>query len=193
MGRYGAGKGTQATMLIEALKKKDPSFKALHVETGNEFRKYTKEASYTAQMTKSTIDSGGLMPEFMCVYMWARLIADTYTGKESLVFDGTPRKLLEAKMLGPLFEFYGLSKPWLIYLDVQHEESSKRLMLRAKSSGRADDGEEQIKKRKHFYETDIVPTVDYYRTSPLVKFLDIDGERSVEAVHADIVKSIGLA
>lgn len=192
MGRYGSGKGTQANLLIQALKKKYPSTNSLHIETGNEFRKFIKEPTHLAQMTKSVIESGRLMPEFMCVYMWSRFISENYTGSENLIFDGTPRKLLEAKMLDAVFSFFNLSKPWLIYLDVDHEESGRRISLRATVGGRVDDGEEQLKKRKIAYETDILPTIEGYRTNPTVNFLDIDGARSIQEIHANIVKRVGL-
>jgi adenylate kinase family enzyme len=194
MGRYGSGKGTQSELIIKALKQKYPDMESLYVSTGQEFRNYFgKEATLTAKISKGIIESGALMPEFMCVYMWGRLIAEKFHGHEHLVFDGTPRKLGEAHMLEPLFKFYGLAKPWVIYLDVQHEEATKRLSLRSKSSGRVDDGEEQIKARKAAYEADIIPSIEYYRTSPNVNFLDINGERSIEEIHADIVKKVGLA
>ena len=194
MGRYGSGKGTQSELLIKALEKSDPSHPALYVQTGQEFRKFFQEEGYTAKLSKKIIENGGLMPEFMCVYMWGRLISDDYRGTQNLVFDGTPRKLQEAKMLEGLFPFYGLENPWVIYLHVEHEESHKRLTIRARSSGRADDGPEQIQNRRTAYETDIVPTVEYYRTNTnsKVNFLDINGERTIEEIHQDIVKRIGL-
>ena len=192
MGRYGSGKGTQSALLIDVLKKKDPAHASLYVQTGQEFRQYTKETSYTAVLTKKTIEAGSLMPEFMCVYLWGRLIAEKYTGNEYLVFDGTPRKLMEAQMLEPLFSYYGLDKPYVIYLDVDHEEASNRLAIRGRSSGRPDDGKEQIEVRRKAYEADIVPSIEYYRNNPNINFLDIDGQRSIEEIHADIVKKLGL-
>lgn len=192
MGRYGAGKGTQAQLLIKYLQEKDSVHPCLHIETGAEFRAFTKGDGYTARLTKDTIDTGRLMPEYMCVYLWGRRLCDAYTGNEHIIFDGTPRKSLEARMLDGLFPFYGLPKPYVVYLDVGHDESHKRITLRSRSSGRADDAPTAIEKRKVAYETDIVPTIDYYRTDPNVIFLDIPGERSIEEIHADIVRRIDL-
>ncbi len=192
MGRYGSGKGTQSALLIELLKKKDPSRTSLYIQTGQEFRQYTKETSYTAFLTKKMIEDGNLMPEFMCVYLWGRLIAERYTGLEYLIFDGTPRKLMEAHLLETIFPFYGLENPWVIYLNIKHEEASNRLAIRARSSGRPDDGKDQVEIRHKAYESDILPSIEYYRTNPNVRFLDIDGDRSIEAIHADIVKKLGL-
>jgi adenylate kinase family enzyme len=193
IGRAGAGKGTQAKLLIEFLGKKDPAHPVLYVETGAEFRKYIQGESYTAKLGKGIIESGGLMPEFMPVYMWGKLIAENYSGKEHLVFDGTPRKLLEAKLLDSLFPFYSLGKPLVIYLDIDHSHSSERLSLRAKSSGRRDDGAEVIEHRRTAFERDVVPTIEWYRTNPNVSFLDINGRGTIEDIHKDIVKRTGLA
>ncbi len=193
IGRYGSGKGTQAKLLIEALKEKDPSNDVLYVETGARFRKFfTEETNYTAGLTKKLIEAGGLMPEFMPIYIWSKSLVDDYTGTNHLVFDGTPRKLLEAKILEGIFPFYGLKKPWVVYLDVKHEESIGRLSLRSKNSNRLDDSEQALLERKSEYEKNVVPVVEWYKTNPNVNFLDIDGERSIEAIHADIVKRIGL-
>ena len=193
IGRYGAGKGTQADLLIKKLAAADPKNPPLYVQTGQEFRDFIKGPSYTAQISKKITESGGLNPEFMPIYLWSTLIVNKFTGAEGLVFDGTPRKLLEAKLLESLFPFYNLDKPWVIYLDVEHGESHKRLLLRAKTSGRADDHEKAMEVRKAAYEADVIPTIEYYRAHPGVRFLDIDGERSIEEIHADIAKHVGLA
>jgi adenylate kinase len=192
IGRYGAGKGTQAKSLIEELKKRDPERGTIYVETGAEFRKFMASDGFTAKHTHDIVTRGNLMPEFMCVYLWGKLLVEEYTGVENLIFDGTPRKLLEAKALEALFPFYGLEKPWVIYLDVEHGESHKRISLRASAQGRVDDGNEAIEKRRAAYEADVVPTIEWYRANPNVKFLDIDGHGSIEAVHEEIVKRTGL-
>jgi adenylate kinase family enzyme len=192
IGRYGAGKGTQAKLLIEALKKADQSHGVFYIETGAEFRKFMAGDSYTAKHSKKIVEAGDLMPEFMCVYVWGKRLVEEYTGSEHIVFDGTPRKLLEAKILESLAPFYRLDKPWVIYLDVEHEESIGRLKLRSKTSGRVDDGEKELIERQKAFEEDVVPTIEWYKTNPNVRFLDIDGERTIGEVHADIVEKLGL-
>lgn len=174
--------------MTKTLLAKDPGLMMLHIESGNELRKFSTGTTHTAQLVKEILSNGGLMPEFMPIYLWGKIFSERFTGKETLIFDGTPRKLMEAQILDSLFPFFGLDKPWIIYLDVDHEESSKRLKLR----GRNDDNEDAIKKRLEWYESDVRPSVEYYRTNPNVRFLDIDGERHIETVHADIVKKVGL-
>jgi adenylate kinase len=132
------------------------------------------------------------MPDFMPVYLWSKLLVNKYSGNEHIVFDGTPRKMPEAKVFDSIFYFYGLGKPWVVYLSVEHKESAERLSLRINKAGRADDSKEAIEKRKKAFEEDVGPVIEWYRTNPSVNFLEIDGNRSVEEIHEDIVKRIGL-
>lgn len=192
IGRAGAGKGTQAALLGDALSKKDPSRKILHVETGAEFRKFIQGDSYTARLGKNVVEKGWLMPEFIPVYLWTKVLVEKYTGEEHIIFDGTPRKLLEAKTLESVFPFYGQGKPWMIYLDIHHDESSKRLSLRSSKQGRKDDDQDAIERRKIAFERDVLPTVEFYRKDPSVTFLDIDGVGSIEEVHARIMERLHL-
>ncbi|MFA6432878.1 MAG: nucleoside monophosphate kinase [Candidatus Paceibacterota bacterium] len=192
VGRAGAGKGTQAKLLKLFIENKDPGHPVIYVETGAEFRKFNEGPSYTASLSKSTIDRGIYMPEFMPIYIWGKLLVEKYSGKENLILDGTPRKPMEANVLESLFPFYNLGKPWVIYLDIDHDESIQRLTLRA-VQGRKDDTPEGMENRRKEYEKNVAPIVAWYRTNPNVNFLDIDGERPIEEIHTDIVKRVGLA
>ncbi len=162
------------------MEKKDTDIPIIHVETGSELRKFSNGTSYTAQLTKETINNGGLMPEFMMVYVWGKIFAEQFTGKESLIFDGTPRKMAELQVLSTVFDFYKLDKPWVIYLDVHHEELFKRLTLR----GRNDDTHEGITNRLTWYQSEVLPCVEALKADSRYNF--------VEEVHADIVKRVGL-
>lgn len=188
IGRSGAGKGTQAKLLIDFLNEKFPENGTIYVETGKELRALILESNRTAQLTKEIYEDGGLMPSFLPVYLWVKVLKDVFTGKENLVFDGTPRKPLEAMALDGVFPFYKMPKPFVIYLDVEHSEAIDRLTKR----NRFDDHEEEVKKRLQWFETDVIPTLEYYKTDPNVVFLDIDGNRSIEEIHADILKRVGL-
>lgn len=191
MGRPGSGKGTQSQLLMARLNELDPSREVLHVETGAEFRKFYEGPSYTAKHSKEIIDSGKLMPVFMTVYAWGNALVARFKGNEHVIFDGTPRKLLETQLIEGVFPFYGL-KPNVIYLDVHHDESKKRLILRGQTQGRRDDNEAGIRQRNVAYETEIQPSIDYLRKHPEMHFHDIDGIGSVEEVHARIMEKLHL-
>ena len=193
IGRYGSGKGTQAKLLIDALQKNDQSRKVLYMETGAEFRKLMgMTGNYSAQVTKKVVESGGLMPEFMPIRLWSNTLVDKFTGSEHMVFDGAPRKLLEAQVLDTVFSFYGCGKPKVIFLEVDHSVTTHRLALRAAKSGRADDSAEAVEKRRTAFEADVNPVIEWYRTNPKVEFLEIDGNRTEPEIFEDIVKKVGL-
>ncbi len=188
IGRSGCGKGTQVQLLMDVLAKKDPSIESLYVQTGQEFRDFIKGEKLTQSLSKEIYDAGGLQPEFLTINMWVRVLIEKYKGGQHLIFDGTPRKLHEAGALHSCFDFYGFEKPWVINIDISEEEAMQRLLARK----RFDDNEEEIKKRLAWYETDVEPTLSYYDGNPKYNFLKIRGERSLEEIHADIVKRLGL-
>jgi adenylate kinase len=191
MGRPGSGKGTQANLLIETLKKLDPSHPVLHIETGAELRAFNNGPTYTAALNKKTQDKGNLLPEFMPIYAWAHSLTQRFTGNEHVIFDGSPRKILEGQLMESMLPYYDF-EPHLVYLDVDHGESKKRLLLRGKTSGRKDDTDEAIERRKADYEAQTHPTVEYFKKGKVVKFHGIDGVGSIEDVHERLIKDLNL-
>jgi len=188
IGRSGCGKGTQGKLLTEYLKKNDPSHEVLYVQAGGEFRKFIQGNSHTQVLTKKIYDVGGLMPEFLAVYMWVNYIVANYKGNEHIIMDGMPRKHHEAGVLDSVFDFYGLEYPTVIHLNVSKEWSVERLMAR----GRLDDKKEEIEERLSWYETDVVPTIDYYKKNNKYTFAEVNGERTVDEVQKEIVEKIGF-
>ncbi len=191
IGRAGSGKGTQSKMLVDALRARDSSRRIIDVEAGVEFRKFISGSSFTAKLGKEIVDKGDLMPEFMPIYLWASALINNFTGDEHIVFDGTPRKVLEAETLDSAFPFYGFGKPWVIYLNISDEESTKRLLGRA-VEGRKDDQMSAIERRRKAFSADVLPTIEYFRKHEGSHFLDIDAMGTPEEIHANIVKKLGL-
>lgn len=188
IGRSGSGKGTQAPLLVNALKKADLGRGVLHIETGAEMRQFIRGPTATQKMAKGITDGGGLQPEFIAIYQWTNVLVNKYDGADHLVFDGSPRKLQEAAVLDSIFNFYHIEKPWIIFLNVEIDEIHARLAKR----GRNDDTREGIDRRLAWFESDVAPTVQFYRTSPDYRFLDVDGSGPIEAVHANIMESLSL-
>lgn len=188
-GRSGSGKGTQANLLIEYLKKQDADRKVVYVETGDRFRKFVNQSgTYSAQRTKDVMAAGGLMPAFIPIWAWTNLLIEEYTGSEHLVFDGVSRRPDEAPILDGALAFFGRTDTAIIVLDTSIPEATARLMKR----GRYDDKPEKIAERLKWFETDVVPAIDVFRKSKNCKVLTINGDQSVEAVHTDILKALGI-
>ena len=188
VGRSGCGKGTQAELVCEYLKEIDSKRDQLYIQTGAEFREFIKGNSYTQKLSKEAYDIGGLQPEFLAASMWLNVLVKRYKGDEHLIFDGTPRKYHEAGTLDSVFKFYGFGKPYVINVNISGVESKRRLLARK----RIDDTENEIKKRLEWYETDVVPAINFYRDNSNYHFLEVDGERPIEEVHEDILSRLKI-
>jgi adenylate kinase len=190
-GRSGSGKGTQAALLIEKLKELDPNNQVVYVETGERFRQFVKESpSLSAQMTRDVMARGGLMPASLPIWAWSSILIDGIkTGKEHMVFDGVARRVDEAPILDQALQFYGREeKPVIILLDVPPPEVTQRLLKR----GRHDDKHEKIAERLKWFETDVMPSVNYFKKSPTCRFVVVNGHQTIERVHEDVLKVLGI-
>ena len=174
---------------METLKKVDQSRDVVYVQTGKELRDFIKGDSFIQKRTKEEYAAGKLMPEFLTIYSWVNRLVIDYKGNEHVIFDGTPRKLHEAGVVNSFFEYFKLDSLWVIYIDIGLEEAVRRLLLRK----RMDDDEKDIRSRMAWFESEVIPTLGYFENNPNYKFLKIDGERTIEEIHADIVKKVGLA
>lgn len=187
-GRAGSGKGTQAKLLMERVRAADPSMRFIYVETGERLRQFMTGGSYSAKIVKETLNQGKLLGAFIPIWVWTSLLIDEYKGGESLVFDGVARRPEEAPILDTAMQLYSQDKPFVIHLDVPADEVTVRLLKR----GRHDDKEEKIAERLRSYETDILKSIDYFRQSPTVRFVEVNGHQSIEKVHEDIAKALGI-
>jgi len=173
---------------MDALRKNDRLCGIQYIQTGLELREFIKGTTYTEIQTKKAYETGALMPEFLTIYVWVKALVERHLGSEHLIFDGTPRKYFEAGVLDSVFKFYNMPKPWVINLEIDSEVAVSRLLQRK----RLDDGESAIRKRLAWYEAEVVPTVNFYRSNHDYHFLAIDGNKPVEDVHKDILEKVGL-
>ncbi|MES2059755.1 MAG: nucleoside monophosphate kinase [Patescibacteria group bacterium] len=186
VGRSGCGKGTQAKLLIDAVKAKSEE-RVYYVSTGDEFRKVLEAGTYTSERLKNIIGKGGFAPSFAAVLMWASAMSRDLKEHDHILIDGTPRSLSEASVLDTVFPFFEAT-PVVIYMDVSREWASKRLLDR----GRHDDTEEGIASRQDLFESDILPILEMYKARNHPKILDINGEQHIDDVHKDIKKALDL-
>jgi adenylate kinase family enzyme len=184
VGRSGCGKGTQADLLKERIKKQDPNNRQiLYVETGEYFRRFIRGESYSSKLSNLAYQSDLRQPDFLACFMWTNLLLEELEDNMHLIFDGAPRALDEAEILTSALKFYKREKPTIIYLNVSRKWSEERLLAR----GRADDMNlAKIDKRLDWFDQDVMPAVEYFRHNPYYRFVEVDGEQPIERVHADI-------
>ncbi len=186
LGRSGSGKGTQATLLKEALLKVGHD-RVLHTTTGGGFREFLTEDNYTSHLTKEVMNGGGLNPEFLAIWNWTNIFINNIKGEDTVILDGAPRRMIEVDALHSALQFYDYSFPVIIHLEVREHWAKERL----KERGREDDGgEEEIERKMRWYMDDVLPCVDYYAHHPLYRFIRINGEQAIDKVFDDLKRAL---
>ncbi|OGD69385.1 hypothetical protein A3I18_02400 [Candidatus Campbellbacteria bacterium RIFCSPLOWO2_02_FULL_35_11] len=188
IGRSGCGKGTQIDLLSKKLQEESPEIGINYISTGNVLRKFWEQESYSNKLSKEIVENGELQPEFLVVYLWGKDLIEDMKGNEHLILDGTPRRLNEAEVLDSAIRFYKRENPTVVYMNVSREWSTARLLGR----GRHDDDEEQIKKRLDWFDRDVLPAVDYLKNNSTYKFVEVNGEQTVEQVRDEMFAKIGI-
>lgn len=186
-GLSGSGKGTQAKLLIDYLKNKDKR-PVIYLETGAKFREFVTEVSKTAQMTKQIMDQGGLLPEFLPIWIWTEYLVKHFSGEEHMVLDGLARRAHEAPILDSALRFYQRERPFVILINVSKKWAIERLLGR----GRSDDNVSDIEKRVNWYYENVLPSVEYFKTNDFYNFIEINGEQEIEDVFKEIILKTGI-
>jgi len=159
-GPPGSGKGTQAKML-------EKKFGLVQVSTGDLFRYELGNNTPLGQEARSYMDKGQLVPDAVTVGMLKNKISQ-FPDSKGFIFDGFPRTIPQAEALDSLLAESGERVNTLISLDVDDDEIVKRLLERGKTSGRADDAnEEVIRKRITVYKSETEPVYNYYKQQDL--------------------------
>ncbi len=187
-GRSGCGKGTQAQLIMDRLHKADPSHKVIYIESGAKLREFADEVGLSAELTRDTMAKGGLLPSFIPIWIWANTFVRHMTGAEHVVMDGLSRRIYEAPVLDDALKFYKREQPIVISMEVSRDWSRNRLLAR----GRADDNKQDIEERLNWYDKNVLPTIEYFKTNPYYKFISVNGEQSIEQVAEEIKAKTGI-
>ena len=184
IGRSGCGKGTQVELLQEYIKKQDQKRYLFYIETGERFRQFIKEHSLSSRLAAEIYKSGSRQPDFIAVWMWSHLLVERMTGEEHVIFDGTPRSFQEAQIIDTAITFYNRQHPQVIYLNISREASKARMIARRRMD---DINPEEIERRLSWFETDVIPAVEYFRKHSRYNFIELDGGQPVEAVQRELL------
>ena len=168
VGPPGAGKGTQAVKIAEALK--IPA-----ISTGDIFRKNIKEETELGKEAKSYIDSGNLVPDSVTNNM-VRARLDEGDVSNGFLLDGYPRNTAQVHELDSILEAKGEKIDRVLLLVADNDELVERLLTRAAEQGRTDDNEEVIRHRLKVYEEETAPLIAIYRERGIVKEVNGLGE-----------------
>jgi adenylate kinase len=101
------------------------------------------------------------------------------------IFDGFPRTVHQAEALDILLNEKNMPIKGMIALEVDEEELKKRILLRGKTSGRADDQDvAKIENRIKVYQAETLPVAEYYRKQD--KYEAIHGIGSIDEIFGKI-------
>lgn len=155
-GAPGCGKGTQSELL-------EKRFALRHISTGNVIRQQIAAKSELGLQMQACIERGELAPDQLVIDMIADYVANHNEGA-GVIFDGFPRTTAQAEAFDEILAKHGQKVSVMINMEVPEEELVKRILLRGKDSGRADDqSEDIIRNRIDVYNAQTAVVADFYR------------------------------
>jgi adenylate kinase len=180
-GPPGSGKGTQSDNLVA-------KYGLIHLSTGNLLRKEMADQTELGKAARAFIDDGKLVPDEVVIGM-VESFFDANKGAKGFLFDGYPRTVAQAESLDELLSRKNTAISLVLALEVSEEELVKRLLNRGKTSGRSDDTDESvIRKRFNVYLNETSPVAEHYKKGG--KFVSIAGEGTVDTIFNSLCQSI---
>lgn len=173
-GPPGAGKGTQATAMVE-------KYNLHHISTGALLRKEIAAGSELGIQAKSLIEKGCLVPDEVVEGMIENEFR-TVTGVDGFLLDGFPRTLPQAEALDHILAKTDEEVTATVSIMIPDAMIMERIKGRALKEGRADDAsEEVINTRIKTYHNQTEPLIEYYNKAG--RYHEIDGIGTIEEVR----------
>lgn len=173
-GPPGAGKGTQATAMVE-------KYNLHHISTGALLRKEIAAGSELGQLAKSLIEKGCLVPDEVVQGMIENEF-NSVTDVDGFLLDGFPRTLPQAEALDKILAKSDTEVTATVSIMIPDALIMERIKGRALKEGRADDASEDIiNNRIVTYHNQTEPLIEYYSNAG--KYNEIDGVGTIDEVR----------
>ncbi|MFQ5439765.1 MAG: adenylate kinase [Paracoccaceae bacterium] len=204
LGPPGAGKGTQARMLVEERS-------MVQLSTGDMLRAARTSGTEMGNRVAAVMDRGELVTDEIVIGLIKEQLT-AVTAQGGFIFDGFPRTLAQADALGELLVDLGQSLDGVVEMAVDDEELVRRISGRSTCAGcgevyndtfrpipasgecencgagefkrRADDNAESLKVRLMAYYKETSPLIGYYYAKGLLR--TVDGLQSIDGVAVSI-------
>ena len=181
-GAPGGGKGTQAQRLKE-------HYGIDHVSTGEVIRDEIRRGTELGRSMEEYIREGKLAPDEIVIGMIEHYVTE-HMNARGCIFDGFPRTTVQAEEFDKILAKHGLQVDIMVDIHVPEEELVRRILLRGKDSGRADDAsEEVIRSRLDVYRMQTAVVSEYYAGQ--CKYASVNGTGTMEEVFGRIADVIG--
>ena len=204
LGAPGAGKGTQAELLVEKLG--IPS-----ISTGNMLREAMKNGTELGKKAKRYMDEGSLVPDDLVLGIVAERVSQSDCAN-GFILDGVPRTLAQAEAL----DAKGVHIDHVVSIEVDDNVIEGRMTGRRvcgkcgasyhieanppKSEGvcelcdgelvvRKDDAPETVRKRLEIYHASTEVLKNYYDKQGKLRL--VEGNQPIENANAQILTAIG--
>lgn len=208
LGPPGAGKGTQAKLMID-------KWNIPQVSTGDILRAAVREGTELGIEAKGFMDSGELVPDRVVIGIIAERLREE-DAAEGFILDGFPRTIPQAEALQEILDDLGRNIDHVISIEVDDEELVTRLTGRRMCKGcgesfhvvfnpsdkegvcdrcsgelyqRDDDKEQTIRQRLAVYSDQTQPLIAFYEKQG--KLRRIDGTGSIEEIFSRVVDASG--
>ena len=208
LGPPGAGKGTQARILVEGRG-------MIQLSTGDMLREARTSGTEMGQKVAAIMDAGELVTDEIVI----GLIEEKLEGDQGggFIFDGFPRTLAQADALGGLLERHNTSLAHVVAMEVDDDALVERITARSTCGNcgevynditkpqpadgkcsncgasdfkrRADDNEESLRTRLMEYYKKTSPLIGYYYAKGDLR--SVDGLGEIDEVAAGIEKVLG--
>ena len=205
LGAPGAGKGTQAELLIEQLQ--IPS-----ISTGNMLREAMANGSDLGKQVKQYMESGALVPDDVILSIVAERVSKSDCAN-GFILDGVPRTLAQAEAL----DAKGVRIDHVVSIEIDDAVIEGRMTGRRvctkcgasyhisanppKQEGicdlcgsdvaiRKDDAPETVRHRLEVYHASTEILKDYYRKQGKLRL--VEGNQSIEGANQDILCALGV-
>lgn len=207
-GPPGAGKGTQAKILVESLS-------IPQISTGDMMRSERKSGSELGKKFDSYMSQGQLVPDALVLELFKNRLQEE-DAAQGAIFDGFPRTVPQAEALDAMLGELGRSVDRVVALEVPEDDIVERITGRrvclscghpyhvrysppppsGKCSAcgseeitqRKDDTEEKVRTRYAAYRAETFPILDHYEGSGVVR--RVDGVGSVEEITQRVMDAI---
>jgi len=180
LGPPGAGKGTQATSLIERLS-------IPHVSTGDMLRAAVAAETPVGLKAKAVMDAGELVSDEIVIGIAEERLSEA-DAQKGFLLDGFPRTIAQAEALEGLLSKLGVELDCCLALTVDNDAIVERLLKRAEIEGRADDNEETIRERMREYDSKTAPLLEFYGSRG--RLVEVDGMGTIDEVGERIKQAL---
>ncbi|HCS53666.1 nucleoside monophosphate kinase [Rubinisphaera sp.] len=182
LGGPGAGKGTMCELAESQLG-------WTHLSTGDLLRTEFERGGETASTIEEFLAAGKLVPNVITVSLLKNAMENITrtTGKNNFLLDGFPRSL---DNLEGWYEIFGREAelPKMLYYECPFTVLEKRVLGRAKFTGRVDDNAQSLKLRFDTFKSETLPTIEYFKSKN--KCVEIDTSQDRQAVYSLVQSSL---